>query len=120
LLSSSIVVIQSLPSNCRPQISTVVIIDIIGIGGGGSITAIAFAVAIAFTVSAIAVVAVIIDVALSTLLCHRHCRHASWRPTGGARPNHTTEALLMAFGWHPYPWIGRAGAAGIDTRTLYS
>ncbi len=54
------------------------------------------------------------------LLCHCPCCRAPWLPVGGAGPNYATDTSLMACGWHPYPWIGRAGADGIDTKMLPS
>jgi hypothetical protein len=116
---SSYPVVQSPSSN-----ATIVVIDIIPVGGGGSsivgAIAVAFNVTVNFTASTIAVVAIIVDVALSTLLCHhRHC-HAPWQPIGGAGPNHATETFSLARGWRPYPWIGHVGAGGIDMKTLFS
>ncbi len=84
------------------------------------VVAIAVAYAVAVTVSTIAIVAVIVNVTSSRLLRHRcHCR-APWCPIGGAGPNHAIDTSPMACGWRPYPWIGRAGAGGIDMRTLPS
>jgi hypothetical protein len=106
--------------------AAIIIINIVTVGSGGSIIAInvaiavTVAVAIAVTVSTIAIVAVIVDVASLTLLRHHHRCHAPWQPIGGAGPNHTTDTLPMACGWHPYPWIDRMGAGGIDIRTLRS
>jgi hypothetical protein len=79
-----IVVIQLLSSNCRPQITTVIFIDIVIVGSGSGIIAIAITITVAVTVFAIAVVAVIIDVALLMLLCHCCCCCAPWQPIGGA------------------------------------
>jgi hypothetical protein len=106
--------------------AAVVVIDIVAIDGGGRniaivITiAVAVAFAVAVAVSTIAVVAVIVGVTSLMLLHHHRRRRAPWRPIGGAGPNHATDTLPMACGWRPYPWIGRAGAGGIDTRTLPS
>jgi hypothetical protein len=99
-----IFIIQSPSSNCHPQIAAIIVIDIVSIGGGGGIIAVVFAVAITVAISStIPVIAVIVDVALSTLLCHRCCRCSPWQPIGGSGPNHATEALPMACRWCPYP-----------------
>jgi hypothetical protein len=102
--------------------AAVIVINIVAFGSGGSIITIAVAVAdaVADAVSTIAIVAVIVDVASSTLLHHHHRSHAPWQPIKGAGPNHTTETLPMACGWHPYPWIRRVGAGGVNMRTLCS
>ncbi len=112
-----IVVVQLQWLNCCPWITAIVVIDIVAISGGsGGIITIATAITI--TISAINVVAVIVNIASSTSLCHHCCWRAPWRPIWGIGPNHTTEALPMECGWCPYPWIGRLGSDGIDTRTL--
>jgi hypothetical protein len=62
----SIVVVQSLSSNCSPQSATVVFIDSVADGGGSGIIAVAVAVAVAIpvTVSAITIAVVTVIVGL--------------------------------------------------------
>jgi hypothetical protein len=103
--------------------AAVIVIDIVAIGGGGrgniAITiaaAIAVAIAVAVAVSPIAVVTVIVDIASSLsllLLCSLAANRRSW-----TKPRHRyiAHGLRMA----PLPWIGRAEASGVDTRTLPS
>ncbi len=64
-----IVIVKLLLSNRRPRTAAVIIINIVSVGSGSGIIAVAVAVAIA--ISPITIVAVIINVALSTLLRHR-------------------------------------------------
>jgi hypothetical protein len=119
-----IVVIQSPSSNCPAWIATVVFIKIVAVVGGGGTIAVAVAIAVAVTVaiaiavSTITAIAVIVKVASLMSLYQHHHHQSLWWPIGGAGPNHATEALPMACGWRPYPWIGRAEAGSIDTRTL--
>ncbi len=63
-----IVVVKSPLSNRRPQIAAIIVINIVAVRSSGGI--IAIAVAITITVSPISIAAVIINLALSTLLCH--------------------------------------------------
>jgi hypothetical protein len=68
-----IAIVQLPPSNCHPQIAIVVFINIVAIGGSSGIIAIAvsISVAIAVAISTTAIVAIIVKVALLTLLCQR-------------------------------------------------
>jgi hypothetical protein len=54
----------------RPRNAAVIVIDIISVGSGSRIVTIAITTAVIAAVSAMAVIAVIVDAALTMLLCH--------------------------------------------------
>jgi hypothetical protein len=99
-----IVVIQLPSSYHRPQIATVVVINIVALSSSGKIVTISITVAVAVAVSTIAIAAVIVNALSTTLLHHHCCRHAFWRPIGGAGLNHSSPnfphlLIVVLDGW---------------------
>ncbi len=91
-----IVVVKPPLSNHHPQIAAAVVINIVAVGSSGGISDVAVAVAIA--ISPIAIVAVIIDVASSTLLCHR-------RRNGGGASFFGTYSAYSYVGYSARPLV---------------
>ncbi len=86
-----IIVVKSPLSNRHPQMAAVVVIDIVSVGSGGGIITIAGAVAV--PICPISIVAIIVNVASSTLLCHR-CRNGGGASFLGTYPTYSYVGYL--------------------------